>query len=365
MPKQSTRTKKTTKKTTQAASNNRTEQSRLGQLMQSMRGKLSSFQSRRPHRSFRLTRRRDYTRSLKLPGYWSFTNHVRKTITANKRLFLTVAVFYGLLSALLVGLASQDNYTYFSDILRNMGGEILSGAWGELGKASLLVVSGITGSFNNPLTEIQQVYAVILVLLAWLTTVWLLRAIMTGSRPKFRDGLYSAGAPIIPTFMVLLAAVVQLLPVAIAAAGFAAAIASGLLEENGVESMIFWTAIVGLLGLSLYWMTSTFMALIVITLPGMYPWNALKIAGDMVIGRRLRILLRILWMILVAAIVWFIIMVPLILFDTWLKGVWPAIEWLPLVPVVMLILSSCTVVWVASYIYLLYRKVVDDDSNPA
>lgn len=188
---------------------------------------------------------------------------------------------------------------------------------------------------------------------------------MTGSKPKFRDGLYSAGAPIIPTFMVLLAAVVQLLPVAIAAAGFAAAIASGLLEENGVESMVFWTAIVGLLGLSLYWMTSTFMALIVVTLPGMYPWNALKIAGDMVVGRRLRILLRILWMVLMAAIVWFVIMVPLILFDTWLKGVWPAIEWLPLVPIVMLILSSCTVVWIASYVYLLYRKVVDDDSNPA
>lgn len=341
------------------------KKSKPQQLLLIVRQRLSGFQARRPHRSFRLTRRRDYARSLVLPGYWSFTNYVRKTITSNKRLFLTIAIFYGVLSALLVGLASQDNYLYFSDILRNLGGEILSGAWGELGKASLLVASGVAGSFNNPLSEIQQVYAVVLILLTWLTTVWLLRAIMTGSKPKFRDGLYSAGAPIVPTFMVLLAAVVQLLPVAIAAAGFAAAIASGLLEENGIESMVFWAAVVGLLGLSLYWMTSTFMALVVITLPGMYPWNALKIAGDMVVGRRLRILLRILWMVLVAAVIWFVVMVPLILFDTWLKGLWPAIEWLPLVPMTMLILSSCTVVWAASYIYLLYRKVVDDDSNPA
>jgi len=366
MSKKPTLAKKSVAKKTAASKNNKNAyQSKWRHFSQSLYERLAVFKARRPHRSFRLTRRRDYARSLTLPGYWSFTNHVRKTIVANKRLFLSIAIFYGLLTALLIGFASQDNYMYFSDILRNLGGEILNGAWGELGKASLLVASGVTGSFSNPLSEIQQVYTVIIILLTWLTTVWLLRAVMTGSKPKFRDGLYSAGAPIIPTFMVLLAAVVQLLPVAIAAAGFAAAIASGLLEENGVESMVFWTAIVGLLGLSLYWMTSTFMALIVVTLPGMYPWNALKIAGDMVVGRRLRILLRILWMVLMAAIVWFVIMVPLILFDTWLKGVWPAIEWLPLVPIVMLILSSCTVVWIASYVYLLYRKVVDDDSNPA
>jgi hypothetical protein len=58
-------------------------------------------------------------------------------------------------------------------------------------------------------------------------------------------------------------------------------------------------------------------------------------------------------------------MVPVILFDAWLKGVLPALEWLPLVPVALLALSSLTVIWAASYVYLLYRKVVDDDAKPA
>jgi hypothetical protein len=43
----------------------------------------------------------------------------------------------------------------------------------------------------------------------------------------------------------------------------------------------------------------------------------------------------------------------------------PAIQWLPIVPVVMLVLSSVTAIWAAGYIYLLYRRIVADDSAPA
>ena len=100
-------------------------------------------------------------------------------------------------------------------------------------------------------------------------------------------------------------------------------------------------------------------------MPGMYPMQAIKTAGDLVIGRRVRLLLRIIWLFFILAVVWFVIMVPIILFDTWLKGVQPAIEWLPIIPVALLIMSTLTMMWSASYVYLLYRKVVDDDAAPA
>lgn len=334
-------------------------------IFRSIRSRTAAFLARRSHRSFRLTRRRDYVRSLTLPGYWAFTNQVKRVLTQHRRLFLWVVLFYGGVTALLIGLISQDNYTSLSETLRDVGGNMFSGGWGEVGQASLLLVSGIAGSFNSPLTEAQQVYTVIIFLLTWLTTVWLLRAIKTGAKPKFRDGLYNAGAPIIPTFIVSFTAIVQLLPVALAGAGFSAAIATGMFEEGGIESMLFWTLIAALLGLSLYWMVSTFIALIVVTLPGMRPWNAIKIAGDMVVGRRLRILLRILWLFFIVALIWIVVMVPIILLDTWLKGIWPASAWVPVIPVAMLVLGAFTVVWSASYIYLLYRKVVDDDADPA
>ena len=155
-----------------------------------------------------------------------------------------------------------------------------------------------------------------------------------------------------------------MLPLALVLIGYSAAIASGLLA-GGVEAMLFWVAAGLLTSLSIYWITSTFFALVIVTLPGMYPFQAIKTAGDLVIGRRLRILLRIIWMAVGAFLAWAIILIPIIIFDTWLKGIWKAINWVPTVPIILLGLSSLTIVWVSSYIYLLYRKVVADDADPA
>jgi len=129
--------------------------------------------------------------------------------------------------------------------------------------------------------------------------------------------------------------------------------------------MVFWFVVALLVLLSLYWATGTLIAMVVITLPGMYPLQAIRAAGDMVVGRRIRILLRILWMIAGLAVVWILILVPVILFDTWIKTIFTQIAAVPLVPFVMLVVASFSVVWSASYIYLLYRKVVDDDALPA
>jgi hypothetical protein len=176
--------------------------------------------------------------------------------------------------------------------------------------------------------------------------------------------LYSAGSPILATFLVGLLFLVQLIPLALAVIGYSTAVSVGLLT-GGIEAMLFWAVALLLGGLSLYWMTSTFIAMIVVTLPGMYPMDAIRTAGDLVVGRRLRILLRILWMLVIAAIVWVVTMVPIILLDTWLKNLLPALQWMPIVPVVLLVMSTLSVLWAASYVYVLYRRIVDDDAAPA
>ena len=333
---------------------------RFERLQSRMRGLLS----RRPHRSLRLTRRRDYVRPLSLPGYWSFTSGVRQTLWQHKRLFIWAAAVYTLFTVLLVGMGSQEAYTQVSASLRDAGNEIFEGNWGELGQASLLLVSSATGAITAAPSDVQQVYATLLTLLLWLTTVWLLRAVLAGGRPRFRDGLYAAGSPIIATALVALLLIVQLLPVALAAFGYAAASETGLID-GGVEAMVFWIAALLLTVLSLYWITSTLIALVVVTLPGMYPMQAIRTAGDMVIGRRLRILLRLLWLGLTVAVTWIVTAIPIIILDAWLKGVLPVLAWLPIVPMALVALGTVTVVWSASYVYLLYRKVVDDDAAPA
>lgn len=323
-----------------------------------------AYLGRRPHRSFRRTRRRDYVRSLQLPGYWAFTFYVRKQLLQNRKTFLLLALVYAIITGVIVGVASQDTYTVLTDTLRQTGNDVFQGNIGEIGKAGLLFITATSGGLSQTLTEVQQVYAGLIALLTWLTTVWLLRNLLAGHKVKLRDGLYNASAPLLSTFIVALVLVVQLLPLALALIGYSAAIASGLLD-GGVESMLFWI-VAGMLGtLSLYFITSTLIALVVVTLPGMYPARALKTAGDLVIGRRIRVLLRILWLALSVTVSWLVVMIPIILLDTWIKGLWPAIQWLPIIPLTLLGLSSLTVVWSASYIYLLYRKVVADDAEPA
>lgn len=330
--------------------------------------RVQDFLARRPHRSFRRTRRRDYVRKLRLPGYIVFTHFVFKTLWERKWLFFGLALVYGMLTALFVGLASQQTYEQISASLNTSEG-FMEGGWGQIGKAGLLLAAGVTGGLNAAQSAngmgIQQVVVTLLALLiTWLATVWLLRAQLAGQKPRLRDALYNSGSPVISTFFVSLALVIQALPIAVAIIGLVAASASGLFE-GGVEAMVFWIFALLLTVLSLYWMTSTFIALIVVTLPGMYPMKALRTAGDLVIGRRIRILLRFLWLAFIVVVVWVAIMIPIILLDQWLKQLIPAISWLPIVPLSLLLMVSLTIVWTAGYVYLLYRKVVDDDSAPA
>ncbi len=329
-----------------------------------IRKRYESFLNRRPHRSFRRTRRRDYARSLEIPGYFSFTKYVGKTIWKYRKTFSLLALFYAVMTALMVGIGSQDIYSTLNGTLKTTSGDLFNGVIGAIGRAGLLFATTATGGISLALTEAQQVYAGLITLITWMTSVWLLRNYLAGNKVKLRDGLYSAGSPIISTFIVTLVFIVQLLPLALALIGFGAASATGLIG-GGVEAMLFWIVAGLLVLLSLYWVTSTFFALIIVTLPGMYPFRAIKAAGDLVVGRRLRILLRLIWMLFVMAVIWALIMIPIIMIDTWIKGLLPGLSWVPTIPVILLILSAFSIIWISSYVYLLYRKVVDDDSESA
>ena len=223
------------------------------------------------HRSFRLSRRKYYKQDLKLPGYIAFTRHVNKTILDSKSMFLRLMLVYALLTSLLVGMASQDLYGVLSDNLRQTSGEIFSGGFGQIGQASLLLLTGVTGGISQNLTEAQQIFAALILLLTWLSTVWLLRNKLSGNKFKLRDALYNSSAPLVSTMLVALLALVQMLPLALGLIVYSAASISGLLT-NGVEAMLVWAGIALLITLSLYWLTSTFMSLIVVTLPCMYPF---------------------------------------------------------------------------------------------
>jgi hypothetical protein len=320
--------------------------------------------ARRPHRSFRLTKRRDYKRSFKLPGYWSFTNLVRSTLWKNWKLFGGLAVVYIFATIIISGLGAQEAYTNLSTGLQQASGDLFKGNFGTVGQAGLLLLTTVTTGLSPSLTQAQSILGGLTFFFAWLATIWLLRNTLAGNKPRLRDGLYNSGSPVLATVAVGLIIALQLLPASIAIIIYSAAQTSGLLE-GGVSAMLVWSSVILLVLLSVYWITSSFIAMVIVTLPGMYPMQAIRTAGDLVVGRRTRVLLRLLWLLFIVVMTWIILVIPIILFDAWLKQVLPAINWLPLVPLTIISLSSVTLIFVTGYIYLLYRRIVDDDAGPA
>ena len=323
------------------------------------------YLSRRPHRSFRLSRRRDYKRGLVMPGYFAFTIEVAGVIWQHKKTFATLGLVFMVLTVGFGLLGSQDIYSQLQNLFDTTRPDgLFTGAVGEVGRASILLLTTMTNGLTGQLDPSQQFIAATMGLYMWLSVVWLLRKFLAGKKVVVRDALYTSGAPIIATLLCFIILLVQMIPAALATIVVSVGYQTQFIDGS-VAAIAVFIALVLLIVLSLYWATSTFIALVIVTLPGMRPLRAVAIAGDLVIGRRLRILLRLLWLIATILSWWLVIMVPVILLDAWLKSMFTWLAGWPIVPVMVLVMTTATIMWSASYIYLLYRKIVDDDTAPA
>ena len=328
-----------------------------------LRRRWYGFLQRRPHRSFRLTKRRDYRRSLRLPGYIAFTRYVTRTLWSHGKLFLWLVIGYSVFMIGLGVMTSQSSYDSLSQAVGEVGSSALDGGLGQVLGVGLVAITASTVDPNS-LTGEQRFAAMFLLIMVWLTTVWLLREILLGRSPKLRDGLYNAGGPLIATLFVFLVLVVQLLPMGVVAL-VCAALRSVHLLTDGFGMMLFGLLAASVLALTLYWITSTVIALVVVALPGMYPLRAVRAAGDIVMGRRLRIMLRLLWGVVWMFVLWTLCVMLVVWLEGWLSSVWSWVGSVPIVPLVGTFLTSSAMVWLAAYVYLLYRKVVADDAAPA
>ena len=335
----------------------------VSRRFQRIRSRHAAFMARRPHRSFRRTRRRDYARSLKVPGYIALTASVTKMFRAHWKTFVMLLVVYTAVIILVGGVTNQDTYTQISSLLKDSTKDIFGDGAHKVGEAGLMAISAVLTGPQN-LSVDQQIYLFLALLFVWLCTVWLLREFMMGRKPRLRDGVYNSGAPIMSTLLVIAILIFQLFPVGLVALVYAGLTAVGLLD-GGFGSMLFWVFAATVGCLVLYWITSTIVALVVVTLPGMYPMRAIRAAGDLVVGRRLRILLRLLWGVGCVVLAWAIVMIPIIILNTAISAAWPPMKNIPLVPFFGALMSSISVAWFASYVYLFYRKVIDDDAKPA
>lgn len=290
-------------------------------------------------------------------GYWKFSYEVVRVLLQRKRLWLAAISAYGVMLVLLGGITNQDMYRGIGTLMRASFGGYFDGTGGSITEASLLALSAFTGAATVA-NGMQQTYIGLLTILTWLMIVWLLRGQLAGHNVSIRDGLYASAGPLIPTAIIVLVGILQLLPLGVLALVYSSLAGVGLLSSP-LATVLIWVLAVGAFAATLYWLTSTIIAFATVTVPGMYPVRALKIANQLVRGKRLQTLLRLLWLVMLFMLTWILLVVPVVMLDAWLAGLWAGMVYVPLVPCVIAIVSAISFVYASAYVYVLYRKLVD------
>lgn len=318
-------------------------------LAQKTRAKASKYLSKRPHRSFRRTLRpRQKLGGKKLPGVLFLLKETNRFLMQEKWLYFKLAFLLALFTFLMVGGVSQLDFLGFKEsTLQFFGGD-----FGAFGNSAALFVAAVTGSLAAPADPLQQFLGWLIGFIFWLSFIWAARMRIAGNVVKARDALYNACAPLISSAVLVGIVALQLLPAAGSLFLFTVLQTSGVIE-GGVEVMLFSFAAALMFLLSSYWLAASLLSLVIVTLPGMYPWKALSSASELIIGQRWAVALRLAVLGVIILVIWGIVLLPALLLDGYLR--W---DWLPLVPIVFQLLTAISLVYGSIYVYKLYRSLL-------
>lgn len=312
-----------------------------------------------PHKSFRRSYREDYLRQTKTPGLLSHAMTTFQVIFKHWKTFLPMIGVMALMYIILVGLLSEDVYQQFQDSIDQTSAELANGEIGNFAKAGLLLLSTITtGGLDTGMGESQMIFMLLLFLIMWLVTIYLLRHFMAGGKPRLRDGLYNALSPLISTLLVFVVIFIQAIPLMLVVITYSAAVATGFLSTPFYALVYFIFAALMIL-ISAYLLSSSLMALVAVTAPGLYPMKALFSASDLMNGRRTKLLIRVIFLLIVVALIYVVTMTPIILLDLLLKGAWEWLYGVPIVPFFLLIVTCFVFIYGTAYLYRYYRWLLD------
>ena len=314
------------------------------------------------HRTFHRSYYEDYHRPLEIPGLVSHAVTTFKIIFRNWRLFIPMILWIAILDVVLVGLMSEETYVQLQDSLDD-NAEAQGQTLGMAAKTLLLLVSTVTtAGLNSSMSEVQQVFVMLIFLIVWLTTIYLVRHRLAGHKIRLRDGFYNALTPMISTLMVVVVILAELIPVMIMIVGYSTAVQTDFLSTP-FYALVFYACAAALVLLSAYLIATSFLALFAVSVPGMYPMKALRSASDLVAGRRIKLLIRLIYLFLVLAFTVSIVLVPLIFLDLQLKEHFEIFEGIPFVAFGLIIMAIFSLIYATVYCYLFYRRVLDYDDE--
>ena len=220
------------------------------------------------HKSFKRSYREDYVRDLEVPGMAYHVFYPFKLIFLNYKIFLPLLFVMVVVAIFLVGVA--DNF-----------------------------LNGQTVVFGS-----------LVFLMIWLSTIFVIRHKFAGNKINFRDALFNSMSPLLSTFVVLVVAAIQCIPIMIVVIAYSSAVETHFLGTP-FYAFLFFTFAALLVLLSLYLISGTLMALVAVSAPGLYPMEALKATNELMRGRKIKFILRIVLLLVLVTIMWVVVMFPI------------------------------------------------------
>ena len=356
-----TEKKKTGFATDTTKGSSKTKKKRTGFIVTTSRllkwGKERVVKAKSPHKTFKRTYREDYQRETELPGIMHHIFASFRVIFRNYKLFLPFLILMAVISILLVGLMGESSYSELKDGVERSSAEGTSSvtkAW------TMLLFTFSTGGLAGESKEVTMVFSVLIFLAIWLVTIFILRQEMAGHKIKLRDALYNAMTPLFSTLAIFVVVAIECIPFLILLIVYSAAVQTDFLTTPFYTLLFFGFAAL-MITLSGYLLSSSIIALLATSAPGLYPVVALDASSELMMGRRIRFVIRLGALILTALIMWIVVMMPLILFDMFMKQFAWTSE-IPFIPIRLVIMTCFTEIYVTTYLYKYYRYLLEHDS---
>jgi hypothetical protein len=258
------------------------------------------------YKSFRLAKPIKHHAGI-IPNWWELLKKSWNLILANKKPIAIFVLIYGLLNIILVrGFSGTVNIEELRESFSEITGEDSASLLSGFTTFGLLFSASSQGA-----SDIGQIYQSFLLVISSLAIIWLYRQQQAGNLVTMKMAFYRGMYPIIPFLLVLIVIGLQLIPALIGNFLFTTVVDGGI--AVGAVEQVMWTLFFGLtVLLSLYMISSSSIALYIVTLPEMTPMVALRQARELVRYRRFSVLLRIIAIALVIIAILFVIVLPVI-----------------------------------------------------
>jgi len=343
------------------------EQKQKKQLAHEKKQLIKKQDEVRLHHSFKRSYYEDYQRKTELPSLTSQASAAFKMFFKFWKIFLPLLLIFVGLYIFLIGAMSENTLADVKANVEQTNKDVADGKIGTVGKAGLTLLGIISTGGLTTMNDAQIVIAVLLFTIIWLVTIYLARHLLAGHQEiKMRDGFYSALSPLVSTLVVGLIIFLEAVPIMLTIIVFQVALTTEFLSTPFYALLFFMFAAL-MITLSLYLLSSSFFAIIVVSAPGLYPLTAIRMAKNLIMGRRLRFLIRVFYLVIIVALLYLLLLMPAIILDGALKTqfAWLAESKIPFVAIIQLTITVFIFIYLSIYFYLFYRALLDynDDAK--